>query len=232
MKRNNLVTLKYLLVCLILLALKCNSEHGEKEVQTKTLPLPEPVRVGEMTFEEALQLRRSVRSYTDGSMTLKELSQLLWSAQGITSPQGFRTAPSAGALYPLEIYAVVGDVEGLPPGMYKYSPSGHALMTIREGDLRKALSEESTGQQHIEEAAADIVIAAVYERTTEKYDERGRRYVHMEVGHAAQNVCLQAQSLDLGVCTNGAFDDDGVKRVLGFPADEDPLYIISVGRIW
>ena len=206
----------------------CNSKHEVRKI----VPLPEPRRRGEMTLEETLQLRRSVRSYTTEPITLPHLSQLLWAAQGITSEEGFRTAPSAGALYPLETYVVAGNVKGLPPGIYKFIPSGHELMNIREGDFRKALSEESFDQQHIEEAAVDIVIAAVYERTTEKYGQRGRRYVHMEAGHVGQNICLQAQSLDLGVCANGAFDDDEVKKVLGLPEDEDPLYIISVGRPW
>ncbi|MFQ6092777.1 MAG: SagB/ThcOx family dehydrogenase [bacterium] len=196
------------------------------------MSLPEPARVGEMTLEEALQLRRSVRSYTDEPITLEELSQLLWAAQGITSDEGFRTAPSAGALYPLQTYAVVGNVEGLKTGIYKYSSLRHELIKVREGDFRPALSEEALSQSQIGEAAVDIVIAAVYERTTEKYGERGRRYVHIEVGHAGQNICLQAECLNLGVCPIGGFEDDGIKRVLGLPEDEDPLYILSVGRVW
>ena len=183
-----------------------------------------------MTLEEALGLRRAVRDYSNEPLTLEELGQLLWAGQGITSDDGRRTAPSAGALYPLEMYVVTGNVEGMSPGVYRYASRGHTLTMMREGDFRQPLFEEAISQTQIVHAAVNIVIAAVYDRTSLKYGERGRRYVHMEVGHAGQNICLQAQTLNLGVCPIGAFEDEGVKRVLDLPEKQDPLYILSVGK--
>ncbi|MFB0558659.1 MAG: SagB/ThcOx family dehydrogenase [Candidatus Bathyarchaeia archaeon] len=194
------------------------------------IDLPEPRRHSNLSIEETLLKRRSTREYTGEPLTLQEVSQLLWACQGITDTRGYRTAPSAGALYPLEVYVVAGDVEDLPEGVYKYRPKEHQLARVLAGDERSELARAALGQAWVEGAAADIVIAAIYERTTVKYGERGVRYVHMEAGHAAQNLCLQAAALDLGVVTVGAFHDDQVKEILGLPEDEQPLYIIPVGR--
>jgi len=163
-----------------------------------SISLPKPRYDGGISIEEALLRRRSIRDYAAGSLTLQELSQLLWAAQGITGSGGLRTAPSAGALYPLEVYVVVGDVEGLGMGVYKYRPQEHSIQKVVEGDCRSELAGAALGQSCVERAAIDVVITAVYERTTEKYGEWGVRYVHIEVGHAAQNLCLQAAALDLG----------------------------------
>jgi SagB-type dehydrogenase family enzyme len=198
--------------------------------EDSSLSLPEPAHDGDISVEKALLERRSVRSYKEGVLTLKELGQLLWAAQGITDPTGKRTAPSAGALYPLEIYAVVGKVEGLDPGVYKYRPESHSLTKVTDGDQRKALSQVALNQSYVTQGAIDIVITAVYERVTVKYGERGIRYVQLEAGHAAQNVCLQVVALKLGTVPIGAFDDDGVKKVLSLPDEEAPLYILPVGR--
>jgi len=154
----------------------------------------------------------------------------MWAAQGITAKWGGRTAPSAGALYPLEVYLVVGNVDGLAPGIYKYKSEGHELVKARSEDVREELAEASLSQAWIREGAIDIVIAAVYERTTKKYGERGVRYVHMEAGHCAQNIYLQATALNLGMVTVGAFYDDQVKSILDMPDNEVPLYVIPVGR--
>jgi SagB-type dehydrogenase family enzyme len=194
------------------------------------MKLPRPHYDGKVSLEESLLKRRSIRSYTDEPLTLQELSQLLWAAQGITEAGGFRTAPSAGALYPLELYVVVGDVQDLTPGVYRYQPDGHQLTKIIDGDRRGELASAALGQGCVKEGAAAFVFAAVYERTTGKYGERGIRYVHMEVGHAAQNLCLQATALGLGAVTVGAFSDEQVTRVLNLPEKEQPLYIIPVGR--
>lgn len=194
--------------------------------------LPEPRYQSETSIEEALAQRRSIRTYSGEKVTLEEVSQLLWAAQGITDPAGRkRTAPSAGALYPLELYLVVGAVEGLEPGVYHYVPEGHELNKVRAGDLRAELAAAALGQESVKNAALDIVFAAVYARTTAKYKERGIRYVHIEVGHAAQNVCLQAVALNLGTVTIGAFDDAEVKHLMQLDEAEDPLYIMPVGRI-
>ncbi|MBA7701947.1 hypothetical protein ES703_110695 [subsurface metagenome] len=194
------------------------------------ITLPEPRCDSDVSVEEALLKRRSVRNYTDEALTLQEVSQLLWAAQGITDPSGKRTAPSAGALYPLELYVVVGGVEDVAKGVYKYEPQQHELVRVLDGEQRKALAAAALNQQSIAQGAIDIVITAIYERTTRKYSDRGIRYVHMEAGHAAQNVYLQAVAMNLGMVVIGAFYDDQVKEVLNLPENEEPLYIMPVGR--
>lgn len=183
------------------------------------------------SIERALQLRRSVREYSRTSLTQDELAQLLWAAQGITAAEGLRTAPSAGALYPLEVDVAVGEVEGLPRAIYRYRPEHHALVLKREGDRRGELRAAALGQDCVGAAAAVIALIGVYERTTGKYGERGVRYVHMETGHVAQNVCLEAAALDLGTVVVGAFQDGLVKEVLALGDDEAPLALIPVGRL-
>lgn len=196
----------------------------------EVIKLPEPQYDSELSLERSLLNRRSIRSYSGQPLTLQETSQLLWAAQGITDPGGFRTSPSAGALYPLELYIVAGDVEGLLPGVYRYQPDGHQLVKTLDGDKRAELASAALEQSCVEEGAADFVFTTVYERTTGKYGERGIRYVHMEVGHAAQNLCLQATALGLGAVTIGAFHDKEVSQLLNLPTNEQPLYIIPVGR--
>lgn len=183
------------------------------------------------SVEQALLKRRSVREFLDVPLALDDLGQLLWAAQGITDRAGFRTAPSAGALFPLELYAVAGNVQGLPAGLYHYIPRGHALRRIAEGDKRQALTRAALDQLSIMEAPAVLALCAVYERVTGKYGERGLRYAHMEAGHAAQNVYLQAVSLQLGTVVLGAFDDKGVRDVLKLDGQEDALYLMPVGKI-
>ncbi len=183
------------------------------------------------SLEELLRQRRSVRDYADAPLTKDEVMKLLWAGQGITSPVDFRTAPSAGALYPLELYLVAGNVDNLAPGVYKYKPVEDALTLVKEGDVRASLAVASLGQGSVADGAVDIVIAAVYERTKIKYGARGERFVHIEVGHAAQNICLQATALNLGLVTVGAFDDASVAKIIGMSPDEAPLYVMPVGRI-
>ncbi len=191
--------------------------------------LPDPKTKGEISVEQALLERRSVREYRQGALTLAQAAQLLWAAQGITSREGLRTAPSAGALYPLEVYLVVGEVTGLQQGVYRYDPNAHMLYQVTEKDRRAELAGAALGQSCIEEGAAVLVFTAVYERTTRKYGQRGIRYVHMEAGHAAQNVFLQATALGLDAVVVGAFDDRAVMTLLQRGADEHPLYLIPVG---
>lgn len=191
--------------------------------------LPEPRAAGDISVEQALKSRRSRRSFTSRPLSLNELSQLLWAAQGIKSGT-FRTAPSAGALYPLELYVAVGRVDGLAAGVYRYDPVTHGLRQTLTGDVRKSLSRAALGQKWVGEGAIALVFAAVYERTTGKYGDRGIRYVHMEAGHAAQNVYLQAEALGLGTVIVGAFTDSRVKSVLDMRDAEQPLSIMPVGR--
>lgn len=193
--------------------------------------LPGPSKVSGVSLEETLQARRSVREFGGGGLSLPELAQLLWAAQGVTNPQGYRTAPSAGALYPLELYVLVGDVEALSPGLYRYRAEDHQLLLLRDEDLRESLSAAALFQRWIAEAPAVLVLSAVFERTATKYGDRAPRYVHMEVGHAAQNIYLQATARGLGTTFVGAFNDRGVSEALYLPADHAPLGLMPIGRL-
>lgn len=193
------------------------------------LVLPKPRGESDVSVEQALQSRRSVRAFEPKPLTLAEVSQLLWAAQGVTGYR-FRTAPSAGALYPLEVRLVVGDVDGLPAGVYRYVPTEHALARILEDDVRKSLAKAAVWQDWVGKAAIALVFSAIYERTTKKYGDRGIRYAHIEVGHAAQNVYLQAEALDLGTVMVGAFMDSSVKSLLHMADEEQPLAIMPIGR--
>lgn len=193
--------------------------------------LPQPAFSGRRSVETALRLRRSVRDYTGEPLMRAELAQLLWAAQGITGAEGLRTAPSAGARYPLEVYVSVGDVIDLPTGIYRYEPEYHALVIVASGDRRAELCAAALGQPCVEAGAVVIALAADYGRTGARYGKRGIRYVHMEAGHAAQNVYLQAAALELGTVVVGAFDDEEAQRILGMSSREEPLCLMPVGRI-
>ncbi len=192
--------------------------------------LPAPRTDGTMSVEAALAQRRSVRDYDGEPLALADVSQLLWAAQGVTSASGGRTAPSAGALYPLEVFLVAGAVSGLAPGVYHYLPASHALAPGRPGDLRAELARAAVGQAAVASGSASIVITGVLARTSAKYGERAERYVHMEAGHAAQNVYLQATALELGTVSMGAMADDEVRITLGLAPEFRPLYVLPVGR--
>lgn len=204
-------------------------EPGPAARAAAAVPLPPPRLKGTVSIEEALAARRSVRSFSRRPLALEDLSQLLWAAQGITDSRGYRTAPSAGALYPLELFVVAGTVASLPAGVYRYQSREHRLLSVAEGDRRTRLAEAALDQSAIREAPAVIAIAANYGRTTAKYRERGVRYVHIEAGHAAQSLCLQATALGLGTVVIGAFSDEGVTTVLQ-GAGLQSLYLIPVGR--
>ncbi len=199
-------------------------------VQQLTIRLPEPKFNSNVSLEETLLKRRSIREYASAPLSLAEVAQLLWSSQGKTAGWGGRTAPSAGGTYPLEVYLVAGNVENLAPGIYKYKPEEHEITRIKDGDLRDELARASLDQVWVQEAAINLVISAVYERTTRRYGERGIRYVDMEAGHAAQNVYLQVTALNLGSVVIGAFHDDQVKKILNMPENESPLYVMPVGK--
>lgn len=208
-----------------------NSESGMRPLQGNIVQLPEPRLESNMSVEQALRDRRSVRSYKNQPLTIAEVGQLLWAAQGVTDKsRGYRTAPSAGATFPFEVYLVAGDVTGLTAGIYRYECPHHRLMLRREGDFRAKLSESALGQSSITNGALNIVLTGIYERTTQRYGDRGIRYVHMEAGHIAQNVFLQAVALGLGSVPIGAFNDGNVQKSLDIPKNEIPLYILPVGR--
>ncbi|HEA46889.1 MAG TPA: SagB/ThcOx family dehydrogenase [bacterium] len=196
------------------------------QIKEDNIVLPKPRLKSNLSIEEAIARRRSRRLYKKEPITLKELSQILWAAQGITGQVGgfkLRTAPSAGALYPIELYVL------LPKGVYHYLPEEHKLEKIKGGDLRSDLAEAALGQQWIREASCNIIITAVYERTMAKYGKRGIKYAILEAGHVSENIYLQAESLGLGTVNIGAFGDVQVQKVLGIPKDNRPLYIMPLG---
>jgi SagB-type dehydrogenase family enzyme len=225
---RNLSTCGLVIIIFIVFATNSSfSKDGESMTVRsgeKIIELPEPARKGGVSLEETLAARRSVRDFTGDRLREEELSQLLWSAQGTTRSWGGRTAPSAGALYPIELYVV------LPEGLFRYVSRGHKLVRISDQNLFRSLAGAALGQECLRNAPAVIVITAVYERTERKYGRRGERYVKMEVGHAAENVLLQAVSLGLGAVPIGAFYDDRVSRALNLPENHEPLYLIPVGR--
>lgn len=195
------------------------------EREETVIKLPQPETKGKISVEEAIAKRRSVRSYRGAPLNNKELSQLLWAAQGITdAANGLRAAPSAGATYPLETYVAGAS------GVFHYLPREHLLQRIAENDQRPALASAAFDQRWVREASAVIVFAAVAGRTTDRYGNRGLMYVHMEAGHAAQNIHLQAVALGMGSVPVGAFNEQAVAKALKLPADQTPLYLIPVGR--
>lgn len=207
-------------------------------VTDNVVRLPLPTTMSNMTVEEAVLRRRSIRDYTEDPVKLEHLSMILWACYGVTDPQyGLRSSPSAGATYPLEIYVVVGERSVaisngafLKAGVYKYDPHSHTLLLVKKGDVRSELAVAALGQDWVRKAPLSVVIAAVFERTTRVYSERGReRYVPMEVGHAGQNVYLMATALGYGTVAVGAFSDSGVKAILGLRQEETPMYIMPVG---
>jgi len=225
----------------------CNSQTSEQSgsVLTKTddVPLtyilPSPQTDGKMSVEKAMAERRSQRRFQDRAISAEQLSQILWAAYGVTEPRtdraflrgGFRTAPSAGALYPFDIYAVVGKVKDIEPGVYKYISEEHKIVRTIDQDVRVALRAAALGQAMVEEAPVTVVYSAIFSRMTGKYGDRGReRYVCMDLGHSAQNIYLQAGALHLGTCAIGAFVDSRISQVLELPEEEEPLYLMPVGH--
>ena len=187
-----------------------------------TIDLPSPSR-GTVSLDDALATRRSNRQLTNEPLSDAELSRLLWSMQGLT-PSGNRTSPSAGATYPIEVYVLTAD------GVSQYRTATHDLVAVSSHDARSSLHREAAGQDPIRDAAVVFVIAAVFERTAAKYGERAPRYVHIEVGHVAENLLLEVAALGLASVPVGSFDDDAVSRVLDLPADHVPLYLLPVGH--
>lgn len=213
----------------------------KSETSALEYTLPAPALTGKVSVEEALSTRRSHRSFIDEAISAQDLSQLLWSAYGITHPLsgypqtqgGLRTAPSAGALFPLKIYVLIGRVKGIEPGVYRYSSKDHKITRFIDRDVREQLSTAALRQEMIKTAPAVIFYSADFSLTTSKYGDRGReRYVCMDLGHSAQNVYLQAEALHLGTCAIGAFNDEAVRTVMQLPANEEPLYIMPVGQYY
>jgi len=182
-----------------------------------------PNQDGSFVLERAITARRSRRDFLPQSLTLEQIGQLTWAAQGQDTHSRYRTAPSAGATYPLELFVVTGD------GLFQYLPAKHSLEKLTDQDLRATLASAAWGQEFIEAAPLTLLFAAQFSRTTNRYGQRGVRYVYMEAGHAAENVHLQAEALGLGSVAVGAFDDASVSKVLSLPAHLEPLYLVVVG---
>ena len=197
------------------------------------ITLPSIKESGSIPVEKAINDRRSVRSYKKEPLTLQDLSQLLWAAQGITDKSRvLRAAPSAGALYPLELYVVAGDVKDLEPGVYKYTIGKHELTKICDGDKRNQLMKAALSQSWVGSAPASIIICGIYERTSRKYGrQRAPQYVHIEVGAVAENVYLQGRALNIGTVFVGAFDDAQIQKIIEAQSDEKPLAILPLGKI-
>jgi SagB-type dehydrogenase family enzyme len=193
--------------------------------------LPPPAYQGKMSVEEALKKRRTVRQFAHRGLDLAQVSQLLWGTDGTSDSRGLRTAPSAGATYPLEFYLVVGErgVTGFVPGLYHYRPDSHTLELTREGDLRLPVARACLHQTWMAEAPVMVVFAAEYRRCTARYGERGIRYTHMEVGHTGQNLFLQAEALGLACGIVGAFQDRTLQDLLHLPPQHEPLLVMPVG---
>ena len=220
--------MRHLAISLLLVA--CMAMGGKKGIEGtaaagEKIALPPPAQRGQMSVEEALTQRRSVREFSAKPLTYQQLGQLCWAAQGVTQRDARRTAPSAGALYPLELYVVTAS------GLFHYEPAKHELQVHVHRDLRRDLHRAALSQDSVRDAAAVFVITGNYAHTAGKYGSaRSSRYVHLEAGHAAENLLLEAVALGLGAVPVGAFDDAQVQKVLSLPAGEEPLYLIPVGH--
>jgi SagB-type dehydrogenase family enzyme len=196
----------------------------------KRISLPGPPDTVELDVAGAIWARRSRRAYVPEPLKLGDAGALLWAAQGLVGRKVRRSAPSAGATYPLDAWLAAGEVEGLGAGSYRYLTASHELELVREGDLREALGAAALGQGFIAGAPAVVALSAVYSRITGRYGERGVRYADMEAGAAAENLHLMAEALELGTVVVGAFYDGDVAGVLGMSGEEVPLLLMPVGR--
>ena len=194
----------------------------------KTVPLPAPSRKGSISVEEALSKRRSVRDFAETPLSIQEVAQLVWAAQGISYAPNRRTSPSAGATYPLTLYLVVNRAQGLESGVYRYAHEEHGLEPLKTGDVSDGLVRACLNQRFVKSASVVLVLAAKAERTTQQYGGRGVRYVHMECGHAGQNIYLQAEAMGLGTVAVGAFEDARVQELTGIT--EPVMYLFPVGH--
>jgi len=230
---------KMIVTCLIFLVLGLAFHFGlrgcaqsEPKETSEQIQLPQPKQESEMSLEEAIMQRRSIRSYQDKPLKLETVSQLLWAANGKTGNKDHqRAAPSAGGLHPLDFYIVAGEgsVQGLEAGVWHYEPLKHSLSLVTRGDKREALMQVSLGQRQVGSAEIDLIVTIEFSRTTKKYGQRGRRYAYMDCGFACENIFLQVQTLGLAMCPIGAFNDAKVSEVLALPETHEPALLLSIG---
>jgi len=202
-----------------------------RETPTDRVVLPKPDLAGAAPLEECLRKRRSTRDYSPEPLTLPQVSQLLWAAQGITDPGGLRTAPSAGAVYPLRTYVVAGNAEGVPAGFYRYDADLHTLLQLSKGDKRRRMAKAAADQDCMAHCGIALVLTAWMRRAVREFGEAAHRLAAMEAGHIGQNFCLQATALGVGAIGLGKFDPVAVKMLLRLPDDEEPLYLLLAGRV-
>jgi len=227
----NFLLLSILVICFISVCAAAIYFYFSSKKEGICIKLPSPFKEGNISLEEAISLRRSSRDFDESFISLKTVSQILWAAQGVNDKGGFRTAPSAGATYPLEIYLIAGLVSGLDAGVYKFKIKLHQLEKVKVGDLRPELSSLCSSKISVFNASVSLIICGVYERTVWKYTDKGKMYVDMEVGSASENIYLQAVTLNLGTVFIGDFDEVGVKKLLNIQNEEVPLCIMPIGKV-
>ena len=221
---NLMLVLGLAILMLLSLCLMDPSALAQGKRSGEAFKLPPPRYESEVSIEKALLERRSIRSYKEEPLTLNDLSQVLWAAQGITEPKkGLRAAPSPRAVYLLEIYVLPGNVTDLPMGTYRYEPQGHELVKTADGN-KKAELFQAAGQAPIKNAPLALVITGLSEKT------QNPAWMYLEAGHAAENVYLQSVSLKLGTVAMAGFKEDEVRKVLNLPEKERVIYIMPIGK--
>jgi SagB-type dehydrogenase family enzyme len=196
--------------------------------------LPQSTFAGGEDLWKLLSRRRSRRDYRRGdAISLENLSLLLWATQGITARYGdtlFRTAPSAGGLFPVETYLNVRAVEGLDQGIYHFRPHKFDLELLRKGDFAREFAQTALDQEVVYDAQATFIWSALVARSKWKYRQRAYRYIYVDAGHIAQNLYLAGEALGLGVCAIGAFYDDQANGIIGLDGiEETVIYMGTVG---
>lgn len=203
-----------------------------REVATESVTLPAPPALeGGPTLDHCLRTRRSSRNFLPEPISLADAGRILWAAQGCTGLGGLRTAPSAGAIYPIRSYLLTAAIEGLTPGFYSYDSDAGTLRLLRKGDRRRSLARAASGQTCVEECAFALLLTGWYKRAAREFGDAAPRLAAMECGHIGQNFCLQATAMGLGAIGLGRLDAEAVRLLLRLPENEEPLYLLLAGRI-
>jgi SagB-type dehydrogenase family enzyme len=240
MEKKRILVLIFLLIIFIAVVSAAYFSQSQQTTYTyqhviNYTTLPSPILTGNLSVESAIKNRRSVRQYSNQSVSLANVSQILWAAQGITDSQNsLRAAPSAGQVYPLEIYVIAGSngVSGLQEGVYHYIPSNNTLELLITGDLRGDLSGIANGQPWVKQAPLDILITGNYRKMINKYTDKqlSTRFVDLEAGHVGENIYLQAEALGLDTVSLGSFNENQLEQRFQLPSNETPIYIFPVGH--